>query len=308
MGNTVLNDISISLERGKCLALVGENGAGKSTLMKILSGIYHKDSGDIRINGKPVEIDSPKTAQELGISIIHQELNLIPNLTVAQNIFLGRELGSGLRLNDREMHRHVDEVLEQIGIPLSPRSLVSELSVADLQGVEIAKVLSQNAEIIFMDEPTTALTMEETERLFGIIDGLKRAEKAIIYISHRMEEIYRVAESICVLRDSRLVGVLSPRDPVSTVVELMVGKKIEDYYPKHHSTPGKVLLEAKDLGDGKNYRAVSFQLHEGEVLGITGLMGAGQMSLARGIYGLTKERQGELYLNGEPVHRSTPAG
>ena len=307
MGNTVLNDISISLAPGECMALVGENGAGKSTLMKILSGIYRMDSGDIRIRGESVDIASPKRAQQLGVSIIHQELNVIPNLTVAQNIFLGRELGSAARLDDRTMAREVEELLGRIGVALSSTALVGELSVAEQQVVEIAKVLSQNAEIIIMDEPTTALTIEETERLFDIIDGLKRAGKGIIYISHRMEEIFRVAGRICVLRDGRLVGTFTPEDAVADVVERMVGKKIDDYYPKHKNAPGEVIMSVRGLGDGRHFHDVGFDLRAGEVLGITGLMGAGQMALARGIYGLARNRVGELTLNGRSVRTSTPA-
>lgn len=306
MGNTVLNDISIELNAGECLALVGENGAGKSTLMKILSGIYKMDSGSIEINGKSVEISSPKKAQELGISIIHQELNLIPNLTVAQNIFLGREKVTKLQVNEKEMIKEVGNLLNQLGISIQPKLLISQLSVAEQQIVEIAKVLSQNADIIIMDEPTAALSLEETERLFEIMEKLRAEGKGLIYISHRLEEIYKVAQRICVLRDGKLIETLKTSDPVNTVVECMVGQKIDNYYPKKMFNSGNLVLETKNLSDNRNYFDVNLKVYEGQVLGIAGLVGAGQVQLARGIYGISKVEVGEIFLNGEKYTNLSP--
>ena len=207
MGNKVLHDISLCLYAGECLALVGENGAGKSTLMKILSGIYSMDGGEICINGQPVAISSPKDAQKYGISIIHQELNLIPNLSVAQNIFLGRELQKDGIIDDRRMYREAKALFDEMKVSIDPSAPIVSYTVAEQQIVEISRVLSQNADIIIMDEPTAALSMEETTRLFEIIDKLKKAGKSIVYISHRLEEIFRIAERICVLRDLSLIHI-----------------------------------------------------------------------------------------------------
>ncbi|WHH56826.1 sugar ABC transporter ATP-binding protein [Petroclostridium sp. X23] len=306
MGNNVLNDVSIELYVGECLALVGENGAGKSTLMKILSGVYKMDSGSIEVKGKKVEITSPKKAQELGISIIHQELNLIPNLTVTQNIFLGREKTTHLQIDEAQMNQEAEVLLSQLGISIQPTVLISQLSVAEQQVVEIAKVLSQDADIIIMDEPTAALSLEETSRLFHIMDNLRAAGKSLIYISHRLEEIYKVAQRICVLRDGKVVENLKTCVPVSTVVESMVGQKIDNYYPKKAFKTGKVVLETRNLSDKRNYFNINIQVREGEVLGIAGLVGAGQIQLARGIYGISKVEEGEIFINGEKYTHLSP--
>lgn len=306
MGNKVLHDISLCLYAGECLALVGENGAGKSTLMKILSGIYSMDGGEICINGQPVVISSPKDAQKYGISIIHQELNLIPNLSVAQNIFLGRELQKDGISDDRRMYREAKALFDEMKVSIDPNAPIVSYTVAEQQIVEISRVLSQNADIIIMDEPTAALSVEETTRLFEIIDKLKKAGKSIIYISHRLEEIFRIAERICVLRDGRLVKTLTPQAQVQEVVEAMAGQSIQDFYPKEHFDPGSVVLKAENLSDGKKFFDINFEVHEGEVYGIAGLLGAGQTQLARSIYGLNRLQTGSIVLNGDPYHHPTP--
>lgn len=306
MGNQVLKGVSFELHAGECLALVGENGAGKSTLMKIISGIYTKDAGAILIDGKPANPGNPKEAQRLGISIIHQELNLIPNLTVAQNIYLGRETAWHGIINDKEMNRHVREILNEMQVDIDPTSPVAAYTVAEQQIVEIARVLSQNARIIIMDEPTAALSLEETQRLFAIIEKLKKDGKGIIYISHRLEEIYRVAERICVLRDGHLVDVLSTQTPVKEVVEAMVGQSIENFYPKQKFPPGEVLLEVQNISDGKNFFDISFTVRSGEVYGLSGLLGAGQTQIARALYGLGHIESGEIFLNGRPYKHPSP--
>ena len=307
MGNQVLNKISLSLCEGECLALVGENGAGKSTLMKILSGIYSMDSGTIEIKGKKAEISNPKDAQLLGISIIHQELNLIPNLTVAQNIFLGRERHRKGIINDRQMTQEARKLFEELQVNIDPGAPIAAYTVAEQQIVEIVRVISQNADIIIMDEPTAALSLEETERLFEVIEKLKKAGKAIIYISHRLEEIFRVANRICVLRDGILVKTLTPEAAqVEDVVEAMVGRSIENFYPKQYFPLGEVVFEARNLCSGSRFKDVSFQVRAGEVYGIVGLLGAGQTPLARAIYGLDKLESGEIFLQGEPYIRSKP--
>lgn len=308
MNNNVLNEISLKLHKGECLALVGENGAGKSTLMKILSGIYRMDSGSIEVKGKRVNITTPLDAQHLGIAIIHQELNLIPNLTVAQNIFLGKERYRGLAIDDKTLNNEVGRLVAKLGIRLNPKEIISTLSVAEQQIVEIVKVLSQNADIIIMDEPTAALSLEETGRLFEIMDELRKAGKGLIYISHRLEEIYRVAQRICVLRDGKLVKTCSPSDtPVNMVVESMVGQSIQNFYPKQKHAKGEAVFKVEGLSDGQNFFDIDFQVCEGEVLGIAGLMGAGQVPLARCLYGLDKYVSGKVLLEGREMRKSCPS-
>lgn len=306
MGNQVLRDVSLSLYSGECLALVGENGAGKSTLMKILSGIYGMDRGAIEIHGRQVSLQTPKDAQRHGVSIIHQELNLIPNLSVAQNIYLGREIMKHGAIDDREMNRQVQKLFHEMQVDIDPGSPIMSYTVAEQQIVEIARVLSQNADIIIMDEPTAALSMEESERLFEIIDKLKHAGKAIIYISHRLEEIFRVAERICVLRDGNLIKTFTSEAQVEEVVEAMVGQSIHDFYPKHRFERGKVVFEARKLTDGKKFFDINFQVREGEVYGIAGLLGAGQTQLARAIYGLDRIAGGEMLLSGKLYRGASP--
>lgn len=306
MGNQVLYDISIELCAGECLAIVGENGAGKSTLMKILAGIYSMDSGDIQINGQHVEITKPKDAQKHGIAIIHQELNLIPNLSVAQNMYLGRELSKGITINDKCMCKEAKAIFDDMQVDIDPSAPIVSYTVAEQQIVEIARVLSQNAEIIIMDEPTAALSMEETERLFEIIDKLKKSGKSIIYISHRLEEIFRVAERIYVLRDGRLVKALTKTARVEEVVEAMVGQSIQNFYPKERYEHGDVVFSARGLTDGKRFFDISFDVREGEVYGIVGLLGAGQTQLARAIYGLSKLQGGEIVVCGKYYSHPSP--
>ena len=307
MGNQVLNHVSIALNEGECLALVGENGAGKSTLMKIISGIYSMDSGSIRIKGKPVMLTNPKDAQLYGISIIHQELNLIPNLSVAQNIFLGREIQRGGVIDDKKMIAEAKRVFESMQVTIDPAAPIAAYTVAEQQIVEIARVFSQNADIIIMDEPTAALSLEETHRLFSIIHNLKNAGKGIIYISHRLEEIYQVADRICVLRDGNLIETFTPEVHVEEVVEAMVGQSIKNFYPKKKYPRGEAVFEAQNCSDGLKFFDVSFKVHAGEVYGIAGLLGAGQTQLARAIYGLVPLKTGEMLVKGESVSRTNPA-
>ena len=307
MGNQVLNKISLSLSESECLALVGENGAGKSTLMKILSGIYSMDSGTIEIKGQKVTMNNPKDAQKLGVSIIHQELNLIPNLTVAQNIFLGREYRCRGVIDDKRMTAEARKLFDELQVKIDPSAPIVTYTVAEQQIVEIARVISQNADIIIMDEPTAALSLEETQRLFEVIDRLKKAGKAIIYISHRLEEIFHVAKRICVLRDGILVKTLKPEEAkVQDVVEAMAGQSIANFYPKQRFEPGEVVFEAKGLCGGSRFSDISFKVCEGEVYGIVGLLGAGQTPLARSIYGLDSLTAGEVLLNGKPYVHAKP--
>lgn len=307
MNNNVLKDISLELCSGECLALVGENGAGKSTLMKIITGIYKKDEGEIEIHGRKTEINSPIDAQRAGIAIIHQELNLISNLSVAQNIFLGREKQRYVQIDEKTIYKETKSLLTKLGLDLDPNQRIGSLSVAEQQIVEIVKMLSQNAEIIIMDEPTAALSAEETERLFSIIKDLKKQGKGIIYISHRLEEIFQIAERICVLRDGKLIAQCDPQNTrIDKIIEWMVGQTIENYYPKTTHTIGNVKMEIKHLTDEKNFFDINFEVREGEVYGIAGLVGAGQSDLARCLYGLNSVKSGEIWVNGKKVTVNSP--
>ncbi|MDD4112240.1 MAG: sugar ABC transporter ATP-binding protein [Herbinix sp.] len=308
MGNKVLNDISIDIHKGECLALVGENGAGKSTLMKIICGIYKADSGSIRVNGKIVNINRPSEAQDQGIAIIHQELNLIPNLTVAQNIFLGKEKTRGIIIDDKNLNSEAELLAMKLGVKINPDQLVSTLTVAEQQITEIVKVLSQNADIIIMDEPTASLSIEETGQLFEIINELRKSGKGIIYISHRLEEIYKVAQRICVLRDGRLVNTFITEDTqIDAIVKSMVGQSISEFYVKHTYEVGEVAIRVENLSCKKEFYDISFEVREGEVLGIAGLMGAGQTPLARCIYGLDKIDSGSIVIGEKKLKNHLPS-
>lgn len=287
-GVQALDDVSLDVSSGEVLVLVGENGAGKSSLMKILSGIYKKDSGKILLDGKEVEITSPLHAQQLGITIIHQEMNLMPDLTVAQNLFIGREPSRAGILAEGELNRKATEFLNQSGININPKITVSTLSIAQQQMVEIAKALSYNARVLIMDEPTSALTDTEVETLVRLIEQLKAKGTAIIYISHRMDELKRLADRVSVLRDGKLVGHLTKKEiNIPLIIEMMVGRHIEDSArPKHRSFEKEpVVLSVKGLSTKRLLKDVSFELHRGEILAFAGLMGSGRTETARALIG-----------------------
>ncbi|WP_239000951.1 sugar ABC transporter ATP-binding protein [Jiangella asiatica] len=310
-GVRALSDVSLTLDAGEVHALVGENGAGKSTLMKILAGIHHQDEGTVAIDGRVVEIDSPTAAQDLGISIIHQELSLMPDLTIAENIFIGRERrrGFGLFVDDADLNRRARELFDHLGIALDPRAKVGSLLVAQQQVVEIAKALSFDARIIIMDEPTAALTESETHALFGLIGDLKRHGTGIIYISHRLEELAAVADRITVLRDGACVGTLAARDAdLRQVVSMMVGRQLRGQ-TRPPSLPGDLptVLEVRGLSTKSLLKDVSFSLRRGEILGFAGLMGAGRTEVARAICGADRTDGGEIFLSGRRVRVSSPA-
>jgi ribose transport system ATP-binding protein len=311
-GVQALDRVDFEAYSGEVMALVGENGAGKSTLMKILSGAYMKDTGRIYIDGKRVEIQNPYHAQLLGISTIYQELNVTPNQTVAQNIFLGREikrkgiLGKLGFVDKKEMERRAKELLNRVGANIDPRELVKNLSVAQRQMVEIAKALSLEAKIIIMDEPTSALGPEEVEKLFEIIRQLKEQGIAIIFISHRLEEVFKIADRITILRDGKLVGVMSKDEATfDKVIYLMVNRPLGDMFKKEEVSKGKLILEVKNLRSAI-IKDVSFSLYEGEILGIAGLVGSGRTELVRLIFGADPKISGEIYLNGEKVEIKSP--
>ncbi|HEY8339961.1 MAG TPA: sugar ABC transporter ATP-binding protein [Egibacteraceae bacterium] len=309
-GVQALSDVDFELRRGEVHALVGENGAGKSTLMKIVSGIYPADRGTIRLDGEPVDIDGPLTAQRLGISTIHQELFLMPDLTVAENIFIGRERRRlGLLVDDRDLNRRAGELFERLGISLDPRTKVGDLTVAQQQVVEIAKALSFDARVLIMDEPTAALTESETEVLFGLIAGLKARGTGIVYISHRMEELGRIADRITVLRDGRCIATLETAETeLREVISLMVGRRIEgEARPRPPSGDRRVVLRAEGISTKGLLRDVSFELREGDIVGFAGLMGAGRTEVARVLCGADRAESGRIYLRGEPVEIRSPA-
>jgi ribose transport system ATP-binding protein len=306
---TALHDVNLTVYPGEVHALMGENGAGKSTLMKILAGAYIADAGEIRIDGQPVRMTDPGQARNLGIAIIYQELNLAPNLTVAENIFMGSEIKKGGTFIDQEgMRRKASEVLENLDASFEAGDLVSTLSIAEQQQVEIARALKDNSRILVMDEPTAALSDRETEKLFEIVRRLRSEGIAIIYISHRMEEIYALADRVSVIRDGGYIGSLE-RSEISAarLVEMMVGRPLQDLYEhKRQTHPGSVVLEVNNLSDGRKVKSASFQLHAGEIVGLAGLVGAGRTEIARLIFGADRKTSGEIKLEGHSLNISTP--
>lgn len=310
-GVQALQDCRFELRSGEVHALVGENGAGKSTLMKILTGVYQKDGGTISILGKPVDIPDTRAAQHLGISMIHQELNLAPDLTVAQNIFIGREprRAFGLFLDDREMNSRTAELLKLMNVNIRPTDLVSDLTVAKQQMVEIVKAVSFDSRVLIMDEPTAALSDAEIEELFKVIGRLKNKGVGIIYISHRMGELKRISDRITVMRDGRYIDTVQTADvSIDRIIAMMVGREI--YQPDRkegwNNTKREVVLEVRGLSRGRTLRNISFSLRKGEILGLAGLVGAGRTELARAIFGADPVDSGEIYVHGRKVRIAGP--
>jgi ribose transport system ATP-binding protein len=311
-GVRALADVQLQAWGGEVLALMGENGAGKSTLMKILSGAYQADpGGQILIDGRPVHITDPIAAKRHGIAIIYQELALAPNLNVAENIYLGDEPARAGRIDRRAMYEGCAPVLERLGAPFGPSTNVATLSIAEQQLVEIARALHAKSKILVLDEPTTALSVRETERLFALIRQLRADGIALIYISHRMAEVYELADRVAVLRDGSYVGTLE-RDEISAekLVRMMVGRDLSSFYKKEHDphgSRGPVILDVREITDGgQRVCPCSFQLHRGEVLGIAGLVGSGRTELARLIYGADPKAGGEVLLEGRPLRIAEP--
>jgi ribose transport system ATP-binding protein len=310
-GVKALTDVSLTVYPGEVHALMGENGAGKSTLMKILSGAYHADpGGEIRIDGKPITIGSPVAARHHGIATIYQELSLAPNLTVAENMLLGREPRTGPMIDRGSMEDACRAVLTRLGVTFRPSTRVSELSMAERQLVEIARALIAHSRILVMDEPTTSLSSRETEALFALVRQLRSEGLAIIYISHRMAEVYDLADRVSVLRDGTYVGTLE-RSEISAdrLVRMMVGRDLSSFYKKEHDahdSRGQVMFSVRGVGDGRKVFDCSFDLHQGEVLGIAGLVGAGRTELARLIYGADRRTAGEVLLDGKPLSITRP--
>jgi len=306
-GVKALDNVQFHLKQGEVLAFLGENGAGKSTLMKILSGVYTKDSGTIKIDGQVIENMSPTKAQELGIAIIHQELNMCSHLTVAENIFLGREITKSGVLSAREMNRTAAEVLGRLKINISPETIVGSLPVSKQQMVEIAKALSTDARILIMDEPTSALTSAEIEELFRIIHQLKSEGCSIVYISHRLEELQHIADRVIILRDGQYVTDMEySKTNLDEIVSYMVGREITEKFPHIECKKGKKILEIRDLNAGHMVRDINLELYEGEIIGIAGLMGAGRTETTRAIFGVDPKESGEIILDGKEVRIKKP--
>lgn len=311
--NTVLDKVELLLKPGEVHALMGENGAGKSTLMKILMGIYHRDGGTILLDGEQVEFKNAKQALEHGIAMIHQELNPVLDMQIYENVFLGKEKclgnGKGIKLVDKKkMQEETKQYLKEVGLEISPLAIMRDLSTAQTQLVEIAKAISWDAKIIIMDEPTSAITDKEVDVLFDLIRKLKEQGKSVIYISHKMEEIFKICDTVTVLRDGKYIG----RNSTSEITEdkmisMMVGREIKDVYPKRDVLIGDVVLEVKNLSQGDVVKNISFDLHAGEILGISGLIGAGRSELVETIFGLRKMSSGEIYLRGQKVDLKSPA-
>lgn len=309
-GVLALDNVHLEIKRGEVHILAGENGAGKSTLMKILAGAYKKDSGEIILKGKKVEITSPKHAQELGISMIYQELNLVPYITVAENIFLGREPMSStipIQIDWKQMFAKAQEILDSLHMEIDAKSIVKDLGIAKQQMVEIAKALSLNSDIIIMDEPTAALTRQEIENLFDIIKKVKKEGVSIIYISHRLEEFSEIGDRVTVMRDGRTIATLNVKDAtIEELIKLMAGRELKEKFPKINVTVGKEVLKVTNLQRRGVLKDINFSVKEGEILGIAGLVGAGRTELARAIFGADRIDKGEIFIEGKKVHIAKP--
>ena len=305
-GVTALDSVDFELEKGEVHVLLGENGAGKSTLIKMLSGAYQPDEGQILLNGEPVNISSAIVAQELGISTIYQEFNLVPQLTVAENIFLGRQPRRFGLVDRRKMVEEARRLLERMKVRVAPNALVSNLGVARQQMVEIAKALSLDAQILVMDEPTASLSGQEVERLFEIIRGLKEEEVSIIFISHHLEEVAEIGDRVTVLRDGKVVDRVPASTDRSEFVRMMVGRPVEDQFPRRRTEVGEVLLEVKNLSREGVLEDISFQVRAGEVVGMAGIVGAGRTELARALFGVDPVDSGEVWVEGRRIERDEP--
>lgn len=303
-GVKVLQDVSLELQEGEVHALMGENGAGKSTLMKILMGIYSADEGEILLRGKPVSFKNPREALEHGVSMIHQEINPILDMKVYENVFVGRELRNKFGLVDKkEMARQTQIIFDDLGIHIDPHVDMRSLSVAQSQLVEIVKAISVGAGIIIMDEPTSAITETEVETLFTQIKRLKQQGVAILYISHKMDEIFAICDRITVLRDGLHIGTdLATNLNEEQLIKMMVGREINDVYPKTVVPIGEVRLKVKDLQWSNRVNKVSFELHKGEILGFAGLVGAGRSEVMETLFGMHRHVSGEVSIDGKPHH------
>ncbi|MGM0548271.1 MAG: sugar ABC transporter ATP-binding protein [Bacillota bacterium] len=307
-GVKALDKVNFSLRKGEVHALLGENGAGKSTLMKVLNGIHKRDEGRIILKGKEVEFKGPKEAQNSGLAIIHQELELIPHLNVAENIYLGREEKNSIFIDYQKLYQKTNAILEMLGVQINPKAKIKDLNIGSQQMVEIAKAVSQNSDILVMDEPTSSLTNQEIEILFELIERLKKQDIAIVYISHRLEEVFEICDRVTVLRDGKFVGeVETVETDENELIKMMVGRKIEDRFPKMRFNLGEEILRVENLSVPDKIINASFSLRKGEILGVAGLMGSGRTELAKAVFGVFKEKTGDIYYRGEKLQISSPA-
>ena len=306
-GVPVLQDVHFEVKAGEVHALMGENGAGKSTLIKIITGVYSKDEGQIYWEGQPVEINTYQDCQKLGVACIYQELSVIPPLTVAQNVFLGREPRKGKIIDYKKMNEMTQELIDKYQFPLKPTTVVENLGIGQRQLIEILKGLSQNSKLLIMDEPTASLSGKEAEMLFKIIQTLRSEGVSIIYISHRLEEVYMLSDRLTILRDGKNAAVLEKDEIIpAKVIETMIGKVVDESAGSkkmlHSDENAEVRLDVRNLTDkADRYRNISFQVHRGEILGLGGLIGAGRTEVVRAIFGVDKAESGEVYLDGEKL-------
>lgn len=307
-GNAVLKSAGFLLDDGEIHALMGENGAGKSTLMKILTGVYTKDAGTVIVDGQEVCYNNPQEAEKAGIVFIHQELNVLFDLTVEENMFLGKEIKNAFGICDKKaMRKKVKEILDLLGVKIDPSQTMDQLSIGQQQMIEIAKALMVEAKVLIMDEPTAALTQSETEVLFKVVRSLKEKGVSIVYISHRMEEIFELCDRITVLRDGSYIGTEKISDiDMNDVVKMMIGREIGERYPARNTKIGDVVFEVKNLNCHGMFENVSFEVHAGEVLGVSGLMGAGRTEIMQAIFGNMPHTTGEIYLNGKEIKNKNP--
>ena len=307
-GVVALDDVQFRLKRGSVHALMGENGAGKSTLMKILAGIYTPDKGEVRLKGVEVQLKSPLDALESGIAMIHQELNLMPFMTVAENIWIRREPKNRFGFVDHGvMYRMTDELFTRLNIEIDPDIEVRHLSVASRQMVEIAKAVSYNSDVLIMDEPTSALTEREVEHLFRIIRDLRAQGIGIVYITHKMNELFEIADEFSVFRDGRYIGTHASTDVTrDDIIRMMVGREITQMFPKEEVPIGEVVLSVKDLCLDKVFHDISFEVRAGEILGVAGLVGSGRSNVAETLFGVTPASSGTISLFGKTVDISSP--
>lgn len=306
-GVKALEDVRFNLYSGEVLSLLGENGAGKSTLMKILSGVYQRDDGEIVLFGEKIKEWDANKAKDAGIAIIHQELNMCTHLSVAENIFLGREILKRGRLDNVRMNEETQQILDKLNIDIDPTVQVGDLAVSKQQMVEIAKALSQNARVLIMDEPTSALTSKEIDELFKIIHQLKADGIGIVYISHRLEELQHIADRVIIMRDGKFIKEM-PYDinRMDEIIANMVGHEIKEKFPRVSAERGKKILEVKNLNAGRLVRNINLELYEGEIVGVAGLMGAGRTETTRVIFGIDEKEGGQIFIDGEEVKIDSP--
>lgn len=306
-GVLALDNVSMSFIKGEIHALLGENGAGKSTLIKAVAGAIDIDSGIIKINGHEYRKVTPSLSRSLGIEVIYQEFNLVPALSVAENIYLCEKNENSPLFSAKEIETKAAKVLEQFDVNIDPRSMVQDLSIADQQIVEIAKAVSKNVKILIMDEPSAPLSVSEVEVMFKIINQLKNNGVTVIYISHRLEEVFRISDRVSVMRDGRYVTTKTTKETNrQELINLMVGRELKESYPARKNPPGEVIMEVRNL-TGNGDRNISFSIRKGEILGISGLVGAGRTQLAQLLFGAAHLEQGEILINGHPVKIKSPA-